>query len=197
MLFNGKSSNQTLPLGCITAFWFTFYNEMLTNLACVTLLYLLVHLSIVYLSNSCFFSIAFNQFLLLPIFLYPFKFLDVLFDAKFFSQATKDKLKLDEEYGRKINYIQKLMNSVRSLQQQVQDTEEQHARNTQVFFFCLLYSWAATVWHHIHWQYKYSILYLPISLHASLTSITNLCAGFGLHFSSRKKKEGKNWTKVE
>lgn len=134
MLFNGKSSNQTLPLGCITAFWFTFYNEMLTNLACVTLLYLLVHLSIVYLSNSCFFSIAFNQFLLLPIFLYPFKFLDVLFDAKFFSQATKDKLKLDEEYGRKINYIQKLMNSVRSLQQQVQDTEEQHARNTQVFF---------------------------------------------------------------
>lgn len=113
---------------------------MLTNLACVTLLYLLVYLSILYLSNFCFFSIAFNQlFLLLPIFLYPFKFLDVFFDAKFFSQATKDKLKLDEEYGRKTKYIQKLMNSVRSLQQHVQDTEEQYAKNTQVFFLFAIF----------------------------------------------------------
>ncbi|KAM5557050.1 structural maintenance of chromosomes protein 6B [Rosa sericea] len=45
--------------------------------------------------------------------------------------ATKEKLKLEEEYNRKANYIQKLTNSVRSLQQQIQDVEEQHARNTQ------------------------------------------------------------------
>ncbi|PRQ59796.1 putative structural maintenance of chromosomes protein [Rosa chinensis] len=47
------------------------------------------------------------------------------------ASATKEKLKLEEEYGRKTNYIQKLTNSVRSLQQQIQDAEEQHARNTQ------------------------------------------------------------------
>lgn len=45
--------------------------------------------------------------------------------------ATKEKLKLEEEYGRKFNQIQKMMNYVRSLQQQVQDTQEQHAKNTQ------------------------------------------------------------------
>ncbi|KAL6126943.1 hypothetical protein ACLB2K_074988 [Fragaria x ananassa] len=47
------------------------------------------------------------------------------------ASATKDKLKLEEEYDRKRNHIQKLTNSVRSLQQQIQDAEEQHARSTQ------------------------------------------------------------------
>ncbi|KAL6131829.1 hypothetical protein ACLB2K_070202 [Fragaria x ananassa] len=45
--------------------------------------------------------------------------------------ATKDKLKLEEEYGRRTNYIQKLTNTARSLQQQIQDAEDQHARSTQ------------------------------------------------------------------
>lgn len=97
-------------------------------------------------------------------------------DPKFFSQATKEKLKLEEEYGRKFNQIQKMMNYVRSLQQQVQDTQEQHAKNTQVFlfgvyfpfdFFCLrlcaAYSWGLTVQEQLTvWEFFLGITYYVI-----------------------------------
>ncbi|KAM1231846.1 hypothetical protein ACFX13_042478 [Malus domestica] len=45
--------------------------------------------------------------------------------------ATKEKIGIGEEYSRKANHIQKLMNAVRSLQQQIEDTQEQHAKHTQ------------------------------------------------------------------
>uniref|UniRef100_A0A9I9DEZ5 RecF/RecN/SMC N-terminal domain-containing protein n=1 Tax=Cucumis melo TaxID=3656 RepID=A0A9I9DEZ5_CUCME len=45
--------------------------------------------------------------------------------------ATREKLGLEEEHGRKINYIQKMAKRVRLLEQQVQDIHEQHIRNTQ------------------------------------------------------------------
>lgn len=47
------------------------------------------------------------------------------------SLATREKLGLEEEHGRKINYIQKMAKRVRLLEQQVQDIHEQHIRNTQ------------------------------------------------------------------
>lgn len=53
------------------------------------------------------------------------------------SLATKDKLGLEEDYGRKINYIQKLEKRQKLLDKQIHDTQEQHIRNTQVFSrFC-------------------------------------------------------------
>lgn len=79
----------------------------------------------------------------MPVLLCSFKFLNALLDPIFSSQATKDKLKLEEEYGRRTNYIQKLTNTARSLQQQIQDAEDQHARSTQVWSVC--YIGAATV----------------------------------------------------
>ncbi|VFQ63095.1 unnamed protein product [Cuscuta campestris] len=47
------------------------------------------------------------------------------------SLATKDKLGLEEDYGRKINYIQKLEKRQKLLDKQIHDTQEQHIRNTQ------------------------------------------------------------------
>ncbi|XP_022990852.1 structural maintenance of chromosomes protein 6B-like isoform X1 [Cucurbita maxima] len=47
------------------------------------------------------------------------------------SLATREKLGLEEEHGRKMNYIQKMAKRVRLLEQQVHDVHEQHIRNTQ------------------------------------------------------------------
>ncbi|GMY07832.1 structural maintenance of chromosomes protein 6B-like isoform X1 [Fagus crenata] len=47
------------------------------------------------------------------------------------SLATKEKLELEEEYGRKGNQIHKMMKHVRFLEQQIQDIHEQHAKYTQ------------------------------------------------------------------
>ncbi|KAG6659254.1 structural maintenance of chromosomes protein 6B-like isoform X1 [Carya illinoinensis] len=47
------------------------------------------------------------------------------------SMATKEKLELEEEYGRKTNHVQKMVKRVRFLEQQVQDIHEQHVQSTQ------------------------------------------------------------------
>ncbi|XP_023549942.1 structural maintenance of chromosomes protein 6B-like isoform X2 [Cucurbita pepo subsp. pepo] len=47
------------------------------------------------------------------------------------SSATREKLGLEEEHGRKMNYIQKMAKRVRLLELQVHDVHEQHIRNTQ------------------------------------------------------------------
>lgn len=55
-------------------------------------------------------------------------------------QATREKLGLEEEHGRKMNYIQKMAKRVRLLELQVHDVHEQHIRNTQVSLslgFCM------------------------------------------------------------
>lgn len=43
-------------------------------------------------------------------------------------------MELDEDYGRRSNYIKKLVNRVRSLEEQIHDIHEQHVKNTQVVF---------------------------------------------------------------
>ncbi|KAK9292001.1 hypothetical protein L1049_019954 [Liquidambar formosana] len=47
------------------------------------------------------------------------------------SLATKERLELEEEHGRRANHIQKMVKRVRWLEQQVQDMHEQHLKNTQ------------------------------------------------------------------
>ncbi|KAL3337858.1 hypothetical protein AABB24_030151 [Solanum stoloniferum] len=47
------------------------------------------------------------------------------------SLATKEKLELEEERGRKFNYIQKMAKRVKIFQQQIRDMDEQNIRNTQ------------------------------------------------------------------
>ncbi|XP_062153767.1 structural maintenance of chromosomes protein 6B-like isoform X1 [Alnus glutinosa] len=47
------------------------------------------------------------------------------------SLATKEKLELEEEFGRKTNHVQKMLKHVRFLEQQVQDIHEQNVKNTQ------------------------------------------------------------------
>ncbi|XP_059666932.1 structural maintenance of chromosomes protein 6B [Cornus florida] len=47
------------------------------------------------------------------------------------SLATKEKLELEEEHGRKTNLIQKLVKRVKLLEQQIHDIHEQHIKNTQ------------------------------------------------------------------
>ncbi|KAH0784791.1 hypothetical protein KY290_004389, partial [Solanum tuberosum] len=47
------------------------------------------------------------------------------------SLATKEKLELEEERGRKFNYIQKMAKRVKTFEQQIRDMDEQNIRNTQ------------------------------------------------------------------
>ncbi|XP_006355548.1 structural maintenance of chromosomes protein 6B isoform X1 [Solanum tuberosum] len=47
------------------------------------------------------------------------------------SLATKEKLELEEERGRKFNYIQKMAKRVKIFEQQIRDMDEQNIRNTQ------------------------------------------------------------------
>lgn len=47
------------------------------------------------------------------------------------SLATKEKLELEEEHGRKFNYIQKMEKRVKIFEQQIRDMDEQNIRNTQ------------------------------------------------------------------
>ncbi|KAL3369194.1 hypothetical protein AABB24_009821 [Solanum stoloniferum] len=47
------------------------------------------------------------------------------------SLATKEKLELEEEHGRKSNYIQKMEKRVKIFEQQIRDMDEQNIRNTQ------------------------------------------------------------------
>nr|XP_004240011.1 structural maintenance of chromosomes protein 6B isoform X1 [Solanum lycopersicum] len=47
------------------------------------------------------------------------------------SLATKEKLELEEERGRKSNYIQKMAKRVKMFEQQIRDMDEQNIRNTQ------------------------------------------------------------------
>lgn len=47
------------------------------------------------------------------------------------SLATKEKLELEEERGRKCNYIQKMAKRVKIFEQQIRDMDEQNIRNTQ------------------------------------------------------------------
>ncbi|KAK4716887.1 hypothetical protein R3W88_015225 [Solanum pinnatisectum] len=47
------------------------------------------------------------------------------------SLATKEKLELEEERGRKFNYIQKMAKRVKIFEQQICDMDEQNIRNTQ------------------------------------------------------------------
>ncbi|KAF7146871.1 hypothetical protein RHSIM_Rhsim03G0166000 [Rhododendron simsii] len=58
------------------------------------------------------------------------------------SLATKERLELEGDHGRKINLIQKMVNRVKSLEQKIHDIHEEHTKNTQVlchtmFFFSL------------------------------------------------------------
>ncbi|KAK2970262.1 hypothetical protein RJ640_001019 [Escallonia rubra] len=48
------------------------------------------------------------------------------------SLATKERLELEEEHGRKTNYVQKMLKRVKLLEQQIQTLNEQQIRNTQV-----------------------------------------------------------------
>ncbi|KAH0707313.1 hypothetical protein KY290_010447 [Solanum tuberosum] len=47
------------------------------------------------------------------------------------SLASKEKLELEEERGRKFNYIQKMAKRVKTFEQQIRDMDEQNIRNTQ------------------------------------------------------------------
>lgn len=47
------------------------------------------------------------------------------------SLATKEKLELEEERGRRSNYIQKMAKRVKMFEQQIRDMDEQNIRNTQ------------------------------------------------------------------
>ncbi|WMV31145.1 hypothetical protein MTR67_024530 [Solanum verrucosum] len=55
------------------------------------------------------------------------------------SLATKEKLELEEEHGRKSNYIQKMEKRVKIFEQQIRDMDEQNIRNTQVLYTDFLY----------------------------------------------------------
>ncbi|CAN4097243.1 unnamed protein product [Withania somnifera] len=47
------------------------------------------------------------------------------------SLATKEKLELEEEQGRRSNYIQKMAKRIKMFEQQIRDMDEQNVRNTQ------------------------------------------------------------------
>ncbi|KAF3433163.1 hypothetical protein FNV43_RR24265 [Rhamnella rubrinervis] len=47
------------------------------------------------------------------------------------ASATKEKIELEEEHKRRSNYIEKMVNRVRFLEQQVRDIHELHVKNTQ------------------------------------------------------------------
>ncbi|KAI8564575.1 hypothetical protein RHMOL_Rhmol03G0191100 [Rhododendron molle] len=47
------------------------------------------------------------------------------------SLATKERLELEGDHGRKINLIQKMVNRVKLLEQQIHDIHEEHTKNTQ------------------------------------------------------------------
>ncbi|KAF8379228.1 hypothetical protein HHK36_028659 [Tetracentron sinense] len=49
----------------------------------------------------------------------------------YLSLATKEKLELEEEHGRKTNLIQKMAKRARLLELQIHDIQEQHVKNTQ------------------------------------------------------------------
>ncbi|KAK3021619.1 hypothetical protein RJ639_045252, partial [Escallonia herrerae] len=48
------------------------------------------------------------------------------------SLATKERLELEEEHGRKTNYVQKMLKRVKLLEQQIHTLNEQQIKNTQV-----------------------------------------------------------------
>ena len=56
----------------------------------------------------------------------------------FLLQATKERLELEEEHGCKTNKIQKMVNHVRRLEQQVHEVHEQDLKNTQVYLSSLI-----------------------------------------------------------
>lgn len=58
--------------------------------------------------------------------------------TKFVLQATKERLELEEEHCRKTNKIQKMVNLVRRLDQQVHEVHEQDLKNTQVYHSSLI-----------------------------------------------------------
>lgn len=45
----------------------------------------------------------------------------------------RERLKLEEDYSRQTNLIQKMVKRLRLLEQQVQEIQDQHVKNTQVF----------------------------------------------------------------